>query len=731
MKIKSAAENEAILSNVGEVGEFRIRNSAKAFGILSSGLYANKIRAIVREYSCNAFDSHVEAGRAHCPFEVHLPNTLEPYFSVRDYGVGLDDQQVTNIFTTYFESTKTETDDLIGGLGLGSKSAFSYTDNFTITAVKNGVKRIYTAFINEVGVPSVALMMQEDTDEVSGVEIRFAVSDNYDFRKFYQEAAQVFRTFPVKPNVSGVDNFAFDSVEYEIENIIPGVNVVKTRYFKSCAIMGNIAYPLDVPNAEQNLGNLAALLQCNLEITFGIGELDIQASREGLSYIPETIAAIKRKLQAVNDSLETWVAEEANQIDCAWTKAQFLVDKSRMPLTTAAVDQYVANNPNPLLRKSMYHTHFQLCELTVNVEDLKNWNIQLAGFIHSPWRESKRVMRADTSVTIDDPAASNGKKQVDAWRVAISQHRHFVVSDIKRAELQRAKYHWNTDENLKTDEAVIYVLTPVDRDKPMNTQAFFDALHNPPATQRHLTTELLERVIVKSEKTERAATRVLLLQKRNVNGYSWRSRDSDMVWRDAGTMADFPDTETFYYVPLKGSATEFSLSTIHNAGTLVNTCNTTGITKLKDIKLYGVRKADIETVKAAANWVNIEEHVLQTLDKLGDDMVLQMAVNTLDHNRFFSYNASIVDKVSPDSPYVDLVSKLAAVGGCKIDQTAIGRLLRMFGRNFDDLTKKVAGKAEEYKTVVNRYPLLPALNSYAETAHVAEYINLVDNSLKE
>ena len=52
MIINNAPANEAVLSNVGAIGEFRIRNSAKAFNILSSGLYANKIRAVIREISC-------------------------------------------------------------------------------------------------------------------------------------------------------------------------------------------------------------------------------------------------------------------------------------------------------------------------------------------------------------------------------------------------------------------------------------------------------------------------------------------------------------------------------------------------------------------------------------------------------------------------------------------------------------------------------------------------------
>ena len=90
MKLHTAPQNEAVMSNVGEIGEFRIRNSAKAFNILSSGLYANKIRAIIRELSCNAVDSHVAAGKSDTPFDIHLPNQLEPHFSIRDYGTGLN-----------------------------------------------------------------------------------------------------------------------------------------------------------------------------------------------------------------------------------------------------------------------------------------------------------------------------------------------------------------------------------------------------------------------------------------------------------------------------------------------------------------------------------------------------------------------------------------------------------------------------------------------------------------
>ena len=117
MKLSSAPQHEAILSNVGEVGEFRIRNSAKAFSILSSGLYSNKIRAIIRELSCNAVDSHVAANRNTTPFDVHLPNAMEPWFAIRDYGVGLSYDQVVNIYTTAFSPDKNKVNDIFRPVG--------------------------------------------------------------------------------------------------------------------------------------------------------------------------------------------------------------------------------------------------------------------------------------------------------------------------------------------------------------------------------------------------------------------------------------------------------------------------------------------------------------------------------------------------------------------------------------------------------------------------------------
>jgi len=96
--------------------EFKIKQTAKSFEILSGGLYSDAILAVIRELSCNAWDSHVEADKGTVPFKIHLPNQLEPFLSIRDFGLGLCEDDVLNLYTTYFESTKTNSNDYIGCL---------------------------------------------------------------------------------------------------------------------------------------------------------------------------------------------------------------------------------------------------------------------------------------------------------------------------------------------------------------------------------------------------------------------------------------------------------------------------------------------------------------------------------------------------------------------------------------------------------------------------------------
>ena len=723
MIIKDNIDNQPILSNVGQVGEFRIRNSAKAFSILSSGLYANKIRAIIREYSCNAVDSHVEAGRNDIPFDVHLPNSLEPWFSVRDYGVGLDEQQVRNIFTTYFESTKNNTDEMIGGLGLGSKSAFSYTDNFTIVAVKNGMKRVYTAFINEQGVPSIAQMGEEGSDEPSGVEIRFAVEDTYDFRKFYEEARVVYKHFKLRPVISGgFSDFTFIDPEYTERDIIPGIHTFSIQgragYRRSVAIMGNIEYPLDIPG-NADLGGLEHLLNCDLAIEFGIGELDIQASREGLSYIPETITAIKVKLEALNAILADKVAAEASKIKNNWEKVFFYQDKMRSSLWPAATSKHVKNINFKLMDLSRYNEgeSFRFTE-TVLAE---KFNIKLAGF-HLRDEGLRRVaidlQQHNTYDKVNDVYIPN-------WNIQIDKKTQFVVNDTTTGATTRSKYHWRTDESMAIYDKV-YVIDKADKKKDINLKAFLKAIANPPANRIRKASTLM--------KKERAAgigknVSILQLEKRDDADYNLRS--NDMVWRAAGVLDAFDDANTYYYLRLSGLTAQIASDNPEaNMYTIQDFSRAIKGSGILTDTMYGVRKADLKAIQEKPNWINLEDHIRDTLAQNNSIDIRGIVKEAIKFDSFFKFPQ--VQKLITDanSPYLKLFNQFADVKTANTEvRQGFECLCTIYGvpAGKINVTAEIDKYTTEMDELAKRYPLLKEVSRhYYNYNAFAEYINAID-----
>lgn len=707
MIINSAPANEAIISNVGEIGEFRIRNSAKAFNILSSGLYANKVRAIIRELSCNAVDSHVAAGKQNTPFDVHLPNQLEPWFSIRDYGIGLSHEQVINIYTTYFESTKTESNEFIGALGLGSKSPFSYTDNFTVIATQNGIKGIYTAFINEQGVPSIALMTSENTTDPNGVEIKFAVTDRWDFDKFCDEARRVYKFFKQRPIISGAHGFTFEDPKYIDKNIIPGVHIIDKSNggYHSIAIMGNIAYPIEIPKADTTLGDLVKMLSCNLVIEFEIGELDFQASREGLSYIPETINSIKKKLEAVNKQLAIHIKNEADKISNEWERTYFLQEHNNSPLWREAVSKYITDTKFSL---SNHFPHTQNI-LKFSIDELKNdYNILIRRFSKSTYNNT---CENEKPWSINTPTGNK-----ICWEFIVAQSTHFIINDTKVGATERAKYHYRKDKkHLQGMSRVnVTVIEPVDRTKPMKLKEFFAELRNPPQSQIFVASNLTQKnraVGMNKDVT------ILQLERRQRN-----YRDQGYVWVDAGKLDSFDQTVTYYYLPLSGYQ---SLGIASDVKSLREDLEHSGIYAGT---IYGVRKGDIESVKAKKNWVNLDSFVKDSLNKLDNSDVLGMVKEVIDFKDYFTY----ADKslIKADSPLIKFASQFDGVKGVsKNKQYPLERLCKIYNVKYAqvDPTELIRKFKKEADQIKQRYPLISQCSSYTtKKQEVIDYINAID-----
>ena len=147
-------------------GSFSMDESPEAFEILSDGLYPNKIKAVVRELSTNAVESHITKHKQLTGEEI-TPEVIEglPKF-IRDFGKGLSHDDLMNMYTTYFRSTKRDTNDVGGCLGLGSKSPFAYSDNFSVVSIYKGQKTCYNLTIDN-GYPTPSFFANEDGSPVS------------------------------------------------------------------------------------------------------------------------------------------------------------------------------------------------------------------------------------------------------------------------------------------------------------------------------------------------------------------------------------------------------------------------------------------------------------------------------------------------------------------------------------------------------------------------------------
>jgi len=292
------------IGDTGEETQFSITTNAQAFEILSAGIYTDPILAVVRELSCNAYDAQVEAGKGDEPFIICLPNKMSPTFSVIDNGIGLSDEDLRGIYTSYFTSTKTNTNKQIGAFGLGSKSPFSYAKAFEVISRFGGEKRTYSIFLNEDGVPTMSEMANVPTDECNGIEINIAIRSE-DHHVFADRAREVLQYFTVRPTIKGHPSFTWPEPSETV--IIADTYTVDRNGSGLVAIQGNVPYHVNTYQVQDNMSDSCRRFMDRHRITlrFDIGMLDVAVSREEVRYEDRTKQNIADAMQlAFDDYLE-------------------------------------------------------------------------------------------------------------------------------------------------------------------------------------------------------------------------------------------------------------------------------------------------------------------------------------------------------------------------------------------------------------------------------------------
>jgi hypothetical protein len=690
----------AVLANVGRTGEFQIRNSAKAFKILSDGLYADKIRAIVRELSTNAYDSHVEAGHPDRPFHVHLPNQLEPFFSVRDEGIGLDEAGVMDLYTTYFQSTKTDSDDFVGALGLGSKSPFSYTDNFTVIATKNGRRGTYTAYLNDAGIPSIVQMLEVETTEPNGVEVKFGVNPN-DFRKFHESAKVVYRHFPTEiVNVTGVPDFKIIISDVIRRDIIPGVHFLESRYSSSTStvVMGMIEYKVELSAIQNHLTeNERELFEsAMLEIHAPIGAVEMQPSREGLSYTKRTIDYLRQVIHKVSKAVDNEVKSSLDGITNLWDIAEIynnLQEQNQNKFYRHILRTYVRNKL-ACYKEIDFSNYNYNGRLYVRIPDKKfeQYNASIKVLVRQTHRASDYAhARADWR---------------DNWELYVDNNTVFVIADchaaLKKTQLNFKKAKHNT---------TIVIILPKDRKAKFYPERTLKELFGAPRNVAYASSFDVE---LKPTTPDIHYEQLGLLNMR----YS--------AWKPIGASSEVFKTITdpkkkVLYIPLHGSKIDDPCFMGISESRIEAIAGAIGYNG----PIVGVRKKARQLIEKNDNWVLFSKELKKHLNKYTVNDVLP---NTNFWAQAVMKVKQVINEVDKNSEFCKLVHEHLDLNARAIP-TALYEFLAMTNKEICSIAQGEPPATRFWNAVIQKYPMLHFIKHWeSHSDEIVDYIKLVDAS---
>lgn len=296
-------------------------DSAHIMTILRDTLYSDKVLAVLREYSANAWDSHRMAGKPDVPIKVVLPTHMSPTLVIEDFGVGLSHDDVFQVYTQYGASTKRNSNTAVGQLGIGSKSGFAYSDQFTIVSRHGGKQRTYVAVLDETEKGTINLLLEEDCGPETGVSIQIPIKPE-DIGEFTQKARELFQYFQPRPDINTTLPALPESYRVLKNGIIDEGERGKGEWI---ALMGCIPYTIDldqlvgdnIPGGSigHHVRNLSGTVFCD------IGELNISASRESLKYSTSTKKALVEKLNNIVDEYVRTALQAIDQADVVpWEK---------------------------------------------------------------------------------------------------------------------------------------------------------------------------------------------------------------------------------------------------------------------------------------------------------------------------------------------------------------------------------------------------------------------------
>lgn len=283
---------------------------------LRDKIYKDKILAPIREYICNATDSMIEAGNTNDSVLISLKSLDNSWiWSVRDFGYGLNEHDIRNVFGSYGTSSKRETNTLIGSYGIGAGSAFAYGDSFYVTSYHQGTKTSYVCSLgrgeNGVSIGEIYKVSEEPTTE-TGIEVSLDVKYS-DLSTFSKKTENFVKFFCPKVKLSfnnhynkechkptqPVNGLIVDGFTFHAYDIAPIDLYSSTTYFVR---MGGVVYPHTHSNAQRRTFSTPVI------VDVPIGMLSIPISRESIESTPLN----DKVFEKIEEALDKMVNKEVS-----------------------------------------------------------------------------------------------------------------------------------------------------------------------------------------------------------------------------------------------------------------------------------------------------------------------------------------------------------------------------------------------------------------------------------
>lgn len=282
------------------------------FTMFTKNIYSNPIGSVVREITSNCFDSHKEAN-VNDPVIVKLTKENgQHYISFIDVGVGMSPERISKVYAQYFNSTKRNDNNQIGGFGIGGKTPLAYTESFFIITTFNGFTYTYSIRKGTKS-PVLDLLDRTKTTNRNGTTVKIPIKSQ-DVSVFEHEINRQLYYF---------ENVIFEGFSPNVKNdyqIIEGKNFLyrgNNLYSYTHICLGRVAYPIDFNVLDPDESNewYAGNWNVPVAIKLEIGDVNVTVSREAIDYTEETKKLIKKKLKAVKEEMRAMLIEQHAKLE--------------------------------------------------------------------------------------------------------------------------------------------------------------------------------------------------------------------------------------------------------------------------------------------------------------------------------------------------------------------------------------------------------------------------------